>query len=169
METKKINVYSLNELEEEIKQKVLKRFREEENFWFLKEELKEELKQKLFKNKINYFDDLKISYSLNYSQGDGFCFYGTFEKDNITYKIKPDGHYSHYNSKEIYAYNDEGEEIEDTEDFNILFISICKELETTGYEIMEETLKDKNLIETIEDNDYVFFKNGEIANNYLED
>ena len=166
MEKKEIKVYKFEELDDKTKEKVIERFREEEEHFFLKDALKIELEEIL--NKRGYIiTNIKPYYDLSYSQGSGFMFEGVIEKNNITYKIRHSGFYYHYNSKEIEAYNTDYEEI-DTTEFNEEYITICKELEKYGYSIIEAALKEENIIETIEANDYLFFYNGEIANQYIE-
>lgn len=166
MEIKEIKVYNFEELDPTIKEKVIEKFREEEEFYFLKDDLKEFITDKL--KELNYnIIELDVYYDLCYCQGSGAMFTGILEKDGLKYIIKQYGHYYHYNSKEINIYNiEDGEETEDI-GFNDLYITLCKELEKYGYSIIEDTLKEENIIETIEANNYLFFSNGQIANNYL--
>lgn len=166
MEIKEIKVYNFKELEPAIKEKVIEKFREEEEFYFLKDDLTEFITNKL--EELNYnIIELDVYYDLSYCQGSGAMFYGILEKDGLKYIIKHIGNYNHYNSKEITIYNiEDGEETEDI-GFNDLYITLCKELEKYGYSIIEDTLKEENIIETIEANDYLFFYNGKIANNYI--
>jgi len=86
MEIKEIKVYNFEELEPAIKEKVIDKFRDEEEFYFLKDDLEEFIKNKL---------------------------------------------------------------------------------EELNYNIIEDILKEENIIETIKSNDYLFFSNGKIANNYI--
>ena len=168
MEKKEIKIYRFEELEPPIKEKVIEKFRDEEELYFLEDDLTYFITNKL--EELNYnIIELKVYYDLSCSQGSGAMFSGILEKDGLRYIINQDGHYYHYNSKEITIYNiEDGEETEDKE-FNNLYISLCKELEKYGYSIIEDTLKEENIIETIEANDYLFFKNGKMANSYLED
>lgn len=165
MKQKTINLYEFKELEKEVQEKVLIKFRENEEFCFLKEDLEYYIKDKL--KELNYnIIELAVYYDLSYSQGSGAMFIGILEKDNKRYIIKHSGHYNHYNSKTIDIYNiEDGEEIEDN-DFNNLYVSLCKDLEEYGYSTIEEILKDENIIETIELNEYYFTKNGKIESIY---
>ena len=123
----------------------------EDDFYFLNDDLSEELKQKLEEKKFKFFPDLKIYYDLSYSQGSGFSFVGTIETKKARFTIKPYGHYSHENAKtintdclfigkkEVYDFTDKQIErvnkIE--EEFNKIYVSICKDLEKYGYKEIE--------------------------------
>lgn len=124
-----------------------------DDFSFLSEELKDLLEEKLQEKGFN-IDDLKISYSLNYSQGDGFSFTGTIKTDSEMFKItRNEYRYSHSNTTDIdfiILYEDEKEIHEDefTEEqkktaqereewFTNEYKKICKEMEDIGYEIIE--------------------------------
>lgn len=134
----------------------------EDEFYFLKDELEEYLKEKLIKNKLKYFKDLNIYFSLSYCQGDGVVFLGTIETDKAQFFIKHSGNYNHEYSKEIdiifikkgkkYIYPDEFDEKcfkkseELIKEFDDLYISICKDIEKYGYNVIESQQKENILI-----------------------
>lgn len=64
-------IYKFSELKPEIQQKVIDKYYEKEDYPFLKDDIFSELSE-IDKNKI--FEDVKLEYSLSYSQGDGLCF-----------------------------------------------------------------------------------------------
>jgi hypothetical protein len=127
----------------------------------LSDELTEVLKEELQKNKISVISDLKVYYSLSYCQGDGFMFEGLIQTNKARFRIKQSGHYYHENSKEIFleclfignkeVYPTEmnkkqekkAEEIE--EEFNLLYVNICKEMEKEGYSFIESQEKENIL------------------------
>ena len=130
-----------------------------DDFDFLSDDLQELLKEKLKENNLEY-EDLKINYSLSYCQGDGFCFQGTIDTDKARFKITHYGHYYHYNSKNIEiiclfkgkdkeeVYSEDFTDKEDktaekyADEFNELYVDICKEMEKIGYECIEDREQD---------------------------
>lgn len=90
---KKIEIllYNFNELSEEVRRKLIEREIEriiDDNFECLPEYFEEMMEEE-------EIDDLKISYSLSYSQGDGVSFEGVinFEKENIFKKVLDNSRY----------------------------------------------------------------------------
>jgi uncharacterized protein with ATP-grasp and redox domains len=167
MKEKKIKIYEFKELKKEVQEKVLNDFKQYEDFFYLEENLTELLKDVLTANKIK-INDLKIRYSLNCCQGDGFSFIGSFEWLDYNVNITL-GHlsnlYNHSNTTDIYITDCEGEEIEDEKiinEFSELYQDICRKLEQEGYNIIEDALKDETIIKNIETNEYYFRKSGEI-------
>lgn len=51
------------------------------------------------------------------------------------------------------------------EDFDALYVSICKELEEYGYDVIETSQSEESLKKTFEANEYTFLENGEMFNN----
>lgn len=170
MQQKTINVYNYEELDEKAKENVLKYFREQEDFYYLEEDLKEYLKQLLEENKIKVIQDLKLFYSLSYCQGDGACFIGLFNWKGYEILIKHNSHYYHERSTDIYIYklDKDGNEKEATEktydSFKELYYSICRKIEKSGYEEIEYRQSEESIKELIEMNEYTFRENGEIEN-----
>ena len=168
MKEVKIKVYTIKELNETAKEKALNLLREDNSYDFLSEDLEERLRELLKDNKIKG-DDLKIYYSLSYSQGDGVCFVGNFEYKDYLVFIKHIGNYNHKNSVEIDILDSESEEVmEDDicEEFKEIFDDICDQLEKIGYNCIEYVDSEENLIDMCEINEYTFLENGEMFNSY---
>lgn len=123
------------------KVKSLKDLEEYSEYDFLSDDLQNLLYEKLKENNIKEVKDLKIYYSLSNSQGDGVGFYGEFEYKGINIKIIHYGNYYHYNSKNIYLLQEEFKTSKEEElfynEFNELYINICKELEKEGYNYID--------------------------------
>jgi len=152
--TRKIKerTFKLSEMKD-LKISELKAENGQDEFMFLEENLKDILEEKLKEKKLKFSDDLKVYFSLSYCQGDGFCFVGTIETEKATFKIEHMGNYYHENSKEISLnyliekgediYPDEFNNRQEkkaeklTDEFNELYINICKELKKIGYSIIE--------------------------------
>jgi hypothetical protein len=79
MKTKTINIYQFNELTEEAKENAIEKYREnnEGDFDFFEDTMKDLLEHH------TPFKDLKMSYSLSYSQGDGVSFKGALSLEEI--------------------------------------------------------------------------------------
>jgi len=168
-----INVYKFNELSEKVKEKVINRFREHEDYIMLKDNLTEMLHDELKKHNIEVLSNLKLGYSLSNSQGDGVNFTGVFEWDNNVVTItKTNYHYEHYKTvtKEYERFDSDNDNIylSDEEynkldiDFSIIYKQICAVIESAGYDEIEYRLKESTIIENIEANDYEFYDNGDI-------
>jgi hypothetical protein len=171
----KLNVFKFDELPEAIQEKVLNRFRENNDNPFLEDSLYDLLYNKLIENGIEYIPTVdnkggvKLLYSLSYSQGDGCCFTGTFkylnkvDEEAITVYIKHRGNYTHSNSVEFSFEDSDGNELMDVESFKDLYLEICKEIEKAGYEEIEYNNSDECIKETIAANDYEFYDDGTIV------
>lgn len=163
---KEIKLYKFKELKPEIQEKVIDNFKEEEDFYFLEEELKGELKILLDNYNIKYDDNLVLMYSLSYCQGDGVSFIGNFTYKNKNVKISLGNRsnmYCHSNTTDIYIYDDEeNEDLALYEEFNDIYHKICAEIEQIGYNIIEDTLKDNNIIGDIEAIGYYFTEKGDV-------
>lgn len=173
MRSVEIDIYKFDELPDKVKEKVVNRFRENNDFPFLKDDLEEELNRLLKENNIEIIRNYDFYYSLSYSQGDGFRFVGQFKYKKYRVTITHLGHYYHYKSVNIeYEYYD-GEEYNaisndeyktiDTE-FSFIYKDICKKMEKFGYNIIEEENNEEHIKEEINANGYEFFDNGDIYN-----
>ena len=78
----RMNVYSINELEKDVKAKVLDRYRYDFND-IVNLDIQDEFKQRL-EEKGYPTDDIR--YRLNYCQGDGMAFYGTIDLEEFIEK-----------------------------------------------------------------------------------
>lgn len=186
--TKEYKVYEFNELKEDVKQKVIDKWYENEDYLFLTNDIKEE------KNQIDkYFTDVTLIYSLSYSQGDGLSFKGEFNllqwlKDKTNLKTSvinalneyiytvnskgSKGHYCYASKWDIqYDYNSDIDypHIEkiwvkifcDIQDY---YIDICKKLEEFGYSILDYRMNFKEFNEMCQSNEYNFLEDGKMVN-----
>ena len=158
-------VYKFEELSQEAREKAMQNWNENEEYEWLSDDMNWKLEELLKKAKID--GKAKISYSLGYSQGDGAMFEGEFNWKKYRISISQSGHYYHYNSKDITIENEEGENFSDEvyEKFDELYVSICKELEKYGYDVIEQAESEENLKDMFDANDYTFLENGEMFNN----
>jgi hypothetical protein len=89
--TKEYKVFEFKELSEETKQTVIDKWYENEDYPFLEENIEEQLNQI---DEYNIFDDVKLQYSLSWSQGDGLSFSAEINLkaflDNIYLKKLPE-------------------------------------------------------------------------------
>ncbi len=164
-----IPIYKFEELDRNIKEKVLSRFREVNDMPFLEDTLMERLEELLKENSIEVLSNLRLLYSLSHSQGDGVCFTGSFKyKDYITV-IEHRGVY--YNTESVSFLSsccDRGDEDSMTSDadpydeFIDKCTEICSKLEKIGYEIIEYENSEEHIREILECNEYEFFFNGNI-------
>ena len=168
MKTKTIKLYRFKELKKDIQKKVLEKFRQDEDFYFLEELIKENLEETLKENKIAVLNNLGLRYSLSYCQGDGLSITGLFKWKDFYIKIENNSRYAHKYNTEIYIYKPcsiEGEKEAEQkvyDKFKEIYYKICDDLEKYGYALIEDALKDENIKENIEINDYYFTKEGRI-------
>jgi hypothetical protein len=173
MKQKLINVYEFEELKDNIKEKVIDRFRNKNDYYFLKENLEESLKELLEQHNIK-FEDFNLFYSLSYCQGDGLCFIGTFNFKGFRFFVTHHSRYYHKHSTDIemqedYEEDDELKNLinskvkEATEgEFKGIYYKICGELEKEGYDFIEYEDSEENIKEIINLNEYTFMENGEL-------
>lgn len=173
--TREYNIYTFDELSQEAKDKARENFNQNDNYPFLSDDMNERLHELLEDNKIKDTNDTskagttptQVLYSLSYCQGDGCMFEGNFEWNGYNVNVKHRGHYYHENSKTITITDEEGNYIdtdEPEEAFNALYVSICKELEKYGYDIIEYMQSEECFRETCESNDYTFLSDGTMFN-----
>lgn len=155
-------LYKFEELAKEVQEKVLKNFRDDDECEYLPQDMQYKIEELLKENSIT--GDARVFYSLSYCQGDGAMFEGYFQWKGYNVNIKHAGRYYHYNSKDITITDDEGNDIDGQiyEEFNDLYVSICKELARYGYDCIETHNSDENLTDMIQANDYLFTDKGVI-------
>ena len=181
MITKTINLYTINELSSEAKERALSKWVQNNDYMFLSDYLNERLFELLEEKGIKDTNDTskagtrptQVMYSLSYCQGDGAMFEGDFiythkgKKYVIT--VKHSGRYYHYNSKDFYIHDEEGEEVNEWEEveeaFNVEYKAICKELEHQGYEYIEYEDSMECFEGSCEANEYTFTIDGIMDNN----
>lgn len=165
--TKKYKVYEFKELSKEAKDKVIEKYYEMEDYPFLAENLTESCKTLLEENKIKYNEDLRLGYSLTYSQGDGLNFVGSFEWKKYHIIITHSYDYEFASASEITIMNEESEEIDNEkikEQFKTIYLDICEKLEKEGYSELEYRMNYKEMQEHCEVNDYNFLEDGTMVN-----
>lgn len=176
---KEYQVFTVNELTQEARDKARQTFNEDNDYPFMSDCMNERLHELLEDNKIKDLNDTskagtkptQVLYSLSHSQGDGAMFAGNFEWNGYQVTIKHSGHYYHENSKtiNIEKYTEPPQEYEQAdektcEQFDALYVKICKELEHYGYDFIDNEDSEENFINTCEANEYTFLANGTMFN-----
>ncbi len=164
-----VPIYKFVELNHDVKEEVLNRFRETNDMPFLDDSLMERLKELLIEHNIEVLSNLKIHYSLTHSQGDGFCFTGDFLYQGHKKVIEHHGHY--YNAESVSfissCYEEDDKDNSSSSDpydeFIDIYTEICHKIEKIGYEFIYEENSEEHIRETIECNEYEFFSNGDIV------
>lgn len=160
-----ITRYSFDELSEEAKEQAITTRQEqasrEDISWLLEECLTDSLYQILGTNSSADID-LKLYFSLSYSQGDGVALEGRITRaaaPNLSWPtgaaygyIKHSGHYYHEQSFTLSLCDDEGEEIEDSPIMLEELRGICRKLAREGYGIMESDQSRAVAIEYLDNN-----------------
>ena len=163
MVQKIINLYSFNELSEEVKKLAIGKWYKNEDYSFLESDLKENLNQLLDLKNIEH--ETNILYSLSYSQGDGLCITGYLQDENGNkLKAKHVGRYYHSKSTELTYYNSDGEECEEIQSLKDIYFDTCKQLEKDGYSILEHRMNNEEFNEMCEANEYTFTEDGKLEN-----
>jgi len=204
-----VKLYTIKELSEEARNKVIeKERRHQHEFGDRRYLLQESFEEKLEDYGL---PTENIMWSLSSCQGDGTAFTGWidleayFKKNDLkelfgalydrsTYHIKHSGSYTHYNSMFVSHSVDEMDDVslwygcENCDDrFRCLangkcevceglidladelrdhieahIVTVSKELEKLGYEIIEYEHKDETIIDNLEANDVMFFESGKV-------
>lgn len=170
MRTKTIKLYTFDELSVKAKQKAISWWNETNHSHGLSDDLHEYLVELLKDSNMKPISPVHVFYSLSYSQGDGAMFTGEIAYKGYTFTIQHYGHYYHYNSKQITDIRrNNGNEITDTtwrkmfDEFEPLYVSLCKKLEDYGYELIEHEQSEDVVAETLMANEYEFDETGAIA------
>lgn len=169
MKTIETKVYTIDELSDAAKEKARDWYKQGNDYDMLSEAMSEHLVDLLADNKIKC-EDPKVMYSLSYCQGDGAMFEGVCEWKKYTVKVKHLGNYYHYNSKDFtnWTITKTGEEPDLTadewkkleEDFNTVYVKVCRALEKYGYDWIEVEDADENVDDNILANEYTFTAEG---------
>lgn len=182
--TKVYNVYKLEELPKEAREKAHEEWEKNNDYFFLSDCMNEELHRLLEENNIKdvygEYDKVKqerpkgkarVYYSLSYSQGDGAMFEGTFtfthEGKEYRAKVKHAGHYYHSNSKDITIYDSEDEEIYEgviCDYFEKIYQDICYYLKKYGYDFIEYEDSMEAFQNDCDANEYTFTIDGIMDN-----
>lgn len=185
METKTVKVYNFSELSIEAQEKVINDYYENEDYFYLSDDLNEEL------NQIDcYFHDTEFYYSLNYSQGDGLHILGKFDIDkwlkdkynfkqsvndtvyNLIYSVesKSNRRYCFASKSDISVdidpYLDKYPNLEELidsiiDDIKDYYMDLCKKLETYGYSILDYRMDIAEFSDYADGNDYLYLPDGE--------
>lgn len=158
-------VYEFDELSKDAQDKAIQDWRDREDFPWLSDDMNNELEYLLEQAKISYEFTPNLYYSLSYSQGDGAMFEGTVKWRGYTVTIKQSGHYYHENSKSIDIETRAGNDAKESvyEQFNEVYVDICRKLERYGYDQMEHALSEENVAQWIRENEYEFYADGSMA------
>jgi len=188
MEEKTITVYTYNELSDKAKEKARNYYQEHiaqdilDSFLndYLYERLDELLKENniidntslqktnyTFKGKvITKKERCQLQYSLGYCQGDGLQILGKYSYDNVNVNIKHYGHYYHNKCIDMYFYNNDMEDLDESdkriEAFKDIYNNITKQLEKDGYEYIESEQSEESMLDYFNGNDIKFYKDGDI-------
>ena len=180
MKTKTINLYTLEELSEDSREKAHGKWIVDNDYHLLSDYLNERLHELLEENGIKDTNDTskagtkptQVLYSLSCSQGDGAMFEGeyiyTYKLTSYLIEIKHSGMYYHSNSKSYTTTDLEGEDVDNGEEveqeFDVIYRKICKELERYGYDYIEYEDSMENFGQACEANEYTFEANGVMNN-----
>lgn len=169
MKQVQVKLYEFSGLNKEVQEKIISRFQDDNNFAYLSSFLYGELYQELKSHDIKYDEKtLRIYFSFPNCQGDGVM----FEAKDLEYKgeyyitVKHYGLYYHENSKMIEVSRIDGKDLGSKEEariereFNAEYISICKELERSGYNFIDGENDPAMIQEEIEANEYMFYADG---------
>ena len=173
---KEITLFSFDELTNTVKEGLIKaraeKLQEQYAEWFLSDDIQNECGF-LLKGDYGFVlpKDFNIYYSLSYSQGDGVAFIGKlFKRDasqidfkNAYYIIfNNDSRYTHSHSFSIEAFDENGDEIEDTEYLYRQFRSISEKLEGIGYSYLERDFLDEAEEDLLNQDELVYLSNGKV-------
>ena len=162
MRTETIKIFQYSELSKEAKEKARKWYLDGDNTPFLTENIEESIKEDLEEKDIKIIKNFEVHYSLSNSQGDGVMFEGLFLFKGVHFRVKHYGHYYHGNSKTIESLRDDDKEIPPKldEEFNNLYVEICKKAEKVGYAEIEYQESEEAIAETMEANEDDFLEDG---------
>ena len=156
--------YSFEELSESARERAIKRTQERLSEWLDDYLLTEYLTEQLINELGSNAEELELRYSLSYCQGDGVAIYGRLYKcESLTW---PEGvaylelarnqyghHYSHYNTFNVSAYDEEGYELGlDLSVVETQLRDLCRSLEKLGYKWIEQETSEESAISYLEDN-----------------
>lgn len=188
--TKEYRVYQFNELSDDVKERVIEKWYEHEDYPFLGDDIKGELEQL---DKHGIFSEVELMYSLSCCQGDGLCFKASIDFDKFiqrlsnvkiggmrlravieyvydVFSVGNTGHYSYAHENQIeWNPNYSGRSLPRLErhteaiikEIKVYYLDICEKLEKYGYGIIEHRMNNEEFQENCDANDYEFLENGE--------
>ena len=165
-----LKVYEFSELNAAAKQKAINKYYEDETYDTLSGDLTESCKA-LLEEKGAQYGDIKLQYSLSWSQGDGLCFTGKIEKNGITLNLKHNARYYYANSVNMSFYDIAGEELDEDDatitgiaEIKEIYFEVCKKLEKEGYNILEYRMNETEFADLCSANEYFFLEDGTMNN-----
>ena len=166
MITKTIQLYTIDELSPKARERALNDWRECDNLPFLSDTIEDQIREDLKKEGVEILKNFKAHYSLSWCQGDGVMFEGVFRWKRYIVSVKHAGHYYHENSKEITMETEDGESVPEKveEEFNDLYVDVCKAAAKAGYSEIEYQQADATIIECMNVNKITFREDGRIEN-----
>ena len=174
-----ITRYSFEDLSPEAQEKALENWRHDLYLTLPDYLMEESMLEELAREITGAYDlpgaeDLKIAYSLSYSQGDGVSFSGRVNKetapglswpDSATYaEFNRGSHfYSHAYTVTPELFDAEDQEISDgIEEFRESYLKICRSLEKYGYKWIEDYTSEAHAREEIEEAGDLFLLSGKV-------
>ena len=168
-----ITRYSFEDLSPEAQEKALENWRHDLYLTLPDYLMEESMLEELAREITGAYDlpgaeDLKIAYSLSYSQGDGVSFSGRVNKETAPGLSWPDSatyadfrrnsnHYFHGYTVTPELFGAEDQEItEGLEEFRNSYLKICRSLENYGYKWLEEWSSEAHAREEIEEAGDIF-------------
>lgn len=178
MKTLSINVYPVNELPEDIKTKVLNKYRyinTEDSYWY--EPTIEDWKNELHKQG---FPNAEIHFSGFHSQGDGACFDADIDVKHFGLrfsellneyacfrieKTRQSSYYFHKNTRYTAYYSTRKNNIDTylkglNESIESVRVELCKKIYSDLENQYNYLTSDEQVIEFLTENDYYFTENG---------
>jgi hypothetical protein len=185
-------VYDFNELNEQSKENAIKEWYENEDYLFLEDSILDSIINEFDTEKV--FSNIKLRYSLSYSQGDGLSFSADFDFEkwlqrydfqNFKKRVLLDyfyidvnsnnGHYSYAHKDCIIADSCYNSNIElkniDSLFYNTVlvdiqnyYLEICKKAEKCGYSEIEYMMNFEYFEEMCNENGYTFLEDGTMKN-----
>ena len=171
--------YSVGELSPEAQEKAIEAWRYSLSMEMPEYLLEEIMSEKLSEEIAGAYDlpgaeDLELSYSLSYCQGDGVSFTGRAYKETAPGLSWPDSaiyaefnrisrHYSHAYTVTAALFDEAGEEItEGLEEFRNSYLKICQNLENYGYRWIQDFTSEAHAREEIEEAGDIFLLSGKV-------
>jgi hypothetical protein len=158
-----VDVFKFEELSEKVQEKLIEKYRENNEMPFLSDCMEDEVLRILVDNgwkSIN--NNLNLYYSLGYCQGDGAQMVGKFEiGDNYLY-VGSLGISSHSYATTLELFNNNGDEVDMPESLKETYHQMCKQLEKFGYDYIESENDPENIKAILIDNNELYLADGRI-------
>ena len=156
--------YSFDELSETARETAIKNTQDKLWKWLDSDLIEEYLVDDYMEILGSDAEELEIQFSLSYCQGDGVALYGRLYRceglawpEGVAYldltKNSWGSHYSHYNSFNVTAYDEEGYDL--GLDISVIvkqLRNLCRDLERKGYKYIEAETSRESAIDYLESN-----------------